>query len=201
MATDINKSLDKLIAEYFAREQGREGRERNLKDIVTAKGVDYGLKTRDKSKPGLSGKRDMQNKLNRLRKRMAKDKQLIDDYGEDAMMARGFLGHAEDTEKIKVPPPEPPTKPIPKRRTYNPQDPSEILVGSGRGEGGMPRPGPIPPRPIPPGIDPPRPRPRPRPDPGNYPFKKGGKVKSYKKGGKVRGAGIAKRGTRKCKMR
>ena len=28
-------------------------------------------------------------------------------------------------------------------------------------------------------------------------MKKGGKVKSYKKGGKVRGAGIAKRGTRK----
>jgi hypothetical protein len=199
MATDKNKSVDELLAEYFAREQGREGRERNLKDIVTAKGVDYGMKTRKGQKPGKSGERDMKNKLNRLRKRMAKDKQLIDDYGEDAMMARGFLGHAEDTEKVKVPPIRPRPKPTPKRRTYNPQDPSEILVGSGRGERGMP------PRPIPPGDKPdpipPRPKPRPRPDPGNYPFKKGGKIKSYKKGGKVRGAGIAQRGTRKCKMR
>ena len=32
-------------------------------------------------------------------------------------------------------------------------------------------------------------------------MKKGGKVKTYKKGGKVRGAGIAKQGVRKCKMR
>ena len=48
----------------------------------------------------------------------------------------------------------------------------------------------------------PTPRPKPRPTPlSPAPFKKGGKVKSYKKGGKVRGAGIAKRGTRKCKMR
>ena len=48
----------------------------------------------------------------------------------------------------------------------------------------------------------PRPKPKPRPTPlSPAPFKKGGKVKSYKKGGKVRGAGIAKRGTRKCKMR
>jgi len=189
MSTDKNKNLDRLMDEYFAREQGREGRERNLKDIVTAKGVDYGMKTRKGQKPGKSGHTDMKNKLYRNRIRMAKDKQLIDDYGEDAMMARGFLGRAEDTEKVKVPPPKPPTKPIPKRRTYNPQDPSEILVGSGRGERGMP------PRPIPyldaPEPIPPRPRPRPRPDPGNYPFKKGGKV---------RGAGIARKGIRKCKM-
>ena len=34
MATDKNKSVDELLAEYFAREQGREGRERNLKDII-----------------------------------------------------------------------------------------------------------------------------------------------------------------------
>ena len=32
-------------------------------------------------------------------------------------------------------------------------------------------------------------------------MKKGGKVKKYKSGGKVRGAGIAKQGVRKCKMR
>jgi hypothetical protein len=32
-------------------------------------------------------------------------------------------------------------------------------------------------------------------------MKKGGKVKKYNKGGKVRGAGIAKQGVRKCKMR
>ena len=32
-------------------------------------------------------------------------------------------------------------------------------------------------------------------------MKKGGKVKTYKSGGKVRGAGIAKQGVRKCKMR
>ena len=32
-------------------------------------------------------------------------------------------------------------------------------------------------------------------------MKKGGKVKKYNKGGKVRGAGIAKKGVRKCKMR
>ena len=32
-------------------------------------------------------------------------------------------------------------------------------------------------------------------------MKKGGKVKTYKSGGKVRGAGIAKKGVRKCKMR
>ena len=190
MATDKNKSVDKLIAEYLAREQGREGRERNLKNIVTAKGVDYGMKTRKDERPGLSGERDMKNKLNRLRKRMAKDKQLIDDYGEDAMMARGFLGRAEDTEKVKVPPIRPRPKPTPKRRTYNPQDPSEILVGSGRGERGMPRPGPIPmPRPGPGPIMPEGPRPR--PNPGNNPFKKGGKV---------RGAGIARKGVRKCKM-
>ena len=31
--------------------------------------------------------------------------------------------------------------------------------------------------------------------------KAGGKIKSYKKGGKVRGAGIAKRGVKKCKYR
>ena len=190
MATDKNKSVDKLIAEYLAREQGREGRERNLKNIVTAKGVDYGMKTRKDERPGLSGERDMKNKLNRLRKRMAKDKQLIDDYGEDAMMARGFLGRAEDTEKVKVTPIRPRPIPTPKRRTYNPQDPSEILVGSGRGERGMPRPGPIPmPRPGPGPIMPEGPRPR--PNPGNNPFKKGGKV---------RGAGIARKGVRKCKM-
>ena len=190
MATDKNKSVDKLIAEYLAREQGREGRERNLKNIVTAKGVDYGMKTRKDERPGLSGERDMKNKLNRLRKRMAKDKQFIDDYGEDAMMARGFLGRAEDTEKVKVPPIRPRPKPTPKRRTYNPQDPSEILVGSGRGERGMPRPGPIPmPRPGPGPIMPEGPRPI--TNPGNNPFKKGSKV---------RGAGIARKGVRKCKM-
>jgi hypothetical protein len=32
-------------------------------------------------------------------------------------------------------------------------------------------------------------------------MKKGGKVKKYNKGGKVRGAGIAKQGVKKCKMR
>ena len=32
-------------------------------------------------------------------------------------------------------------------------------------------------------------------------MKSGGKVKKYNKGGKVRGAGIAKKGVRKCKMR
>ena len=31
--------------------------------------------------------------------------------------------------------------------------------------------------------------------------KAGGKIKAYKKGGKVRGAGIAKRGVKKCKYR
>ena len=42
------------------------------------------------------------------------------------------------------------------------------------------------------------PKPQPRPMPG---MKSGGKVKKYNKGGKVRGAGIAKKGVRKCKMR
>lgn len=32
-------------------------------------------------------------------------------------------------------------------------------------------------------------------------MKKGGKVKKYEHGGKVRGAGIAKKGVKKCKMR
>ena len=31
-------------------------------------------------------------------------------------------------------------------------------------------------------------------------FKKGGKTKAYAKGGSVRGAGIAQRGVRKCKV-
>ena len=45
---------------------------------------------------------------------------------------------------------------------------------------------------------------RPPTPPGKPPMpgmKKGGKVKKYNKGGKVRGAGIAKQGVRKCKMR
>lgn len=39
------------------------------------------------------------------------------------------------------------------------------------------------------------------PKPNMPGMKKGGKVKKYNKGGKVRGAGIAKKGVKKCKMR
>ncbi len=77
-----------------------------------------------------------------------------------------------------------------------PPTPPQAAMG---GMGGAPKPpmggmaGGAPKPPMGMGMPPKKP-----PMPG---MKKGGKVKKYNKGGKVRGAGIAKQGVRKCKMR
>jgi hypothetical protein len=206
--TKSGKLADRVLNTTTARNIKDEDSLRKFISGVTEKFYDRGKSGRAEADRLINeAKNAYRRRMLRRGKKGQKDLDLLQSYGQDAPGARSFMSKNTGVEKsdirrgtgkqyIDIPEKEGLIDKIPSRPEKIITRPQPDLYDTYEDYVRVNTP-PIQPRPTP------RPRPRPSPmDPSEILVGsgRGGDPRSFKKGGKVRGAGIARKGIRKCKM-